>query len=870
MSTQSSKNKLKNLENNEEKFHENNKISKIFKSSKYSSSKEKTNIKYMNLNKLKNLNLNINLLKNKNFNLNTIENKLNDKLSNSLIKSLSNCNSDSINIQKNLSKRAINDAKIFTYKHSQKRINQLLINDSPINNSTNSNNGNLNATLKNSKNSNYKNVPMTNSSQNIMKNNSKKKNYLNINEMYLSTEPENKDFFIPSPKDKNKNMNLKIPLILKNQLNKSNSKERIYIATKSNENNFQNYPPSNNQINSMTQKQLLFKKFKKFSAVFSANDKAKIYNNLNNSNLNSQKIDNDNNNNKNIINTNNRYNYSNSKKKSIEKNLTLNVSNSYKDMTKINSKNISMKPLETYSSSRDFIEDFFNELENYSINVNDIHTHSINRMNIGNFFDREFKMIITGEKPMESLDIEIKKKLSKYSEIWKKFLSFYEKMSMKLNVSEKSNYINNFDLSTNNVFNHNHNLNDICVNNSAEIDGKMKYLKLKKELEDKFAKLMKIEEIRIQEISKEKEKIIQDLRNQLNLKDLYLTEIQENMKNLKSKENLLSNSFLMCESIPDKKQEQIQFRVQLLNNFQNKNNRERPFSENTINNNYNLNFTSELTSPKLEERASPFGNDLMNSQSISKENYNMLNRQVSSEYLNEQNEILLYDQKQFIREKRLLVSENKSLFEKIGELEKLLNIHKEKEIKLMKVLFFLNKQGVPIDDIIKNQVIPDKTPRGEISQISINETNQSQNESFKSVESLMFYPITLSKPALFEKPQIIPNLDLKDINKKFNLEYETARKSNKVIINNNDSIKQTFTKFINDRNGEIKKENYQGHKNFQNNTPTDHFEKESDKKINLSSNKDLSDIQNFNNNLESIYKNLNINEGKEFDENVKK
>jgi len=126
----------------------------------------------------------------------------------------------------------------------------------------------------------------------------------------------------------------------------------------------------------------------------------------------------------------------------------------------------------------------------------------------------------------------------------------------------------------------------------------------------------------------------------------------------------------------------------------------------------------------------------------------------------------------------MLVSENKGLFNKLSEMEKLLNFQKEKEIKLMKVLFFLNKQGIPIDDIIENQLISEKSEINENSEIN-RENNFSPLESSKSMDSLMYLPLTLTKPSSYTKPEVIPLLNLRDINNKYNLEYGSAKKSNK-------------------------------------------------------------------------------------------
>ncbi len=480
------------------------------------------------------------------------------------------------------------------------------------------------------------------------------------------------------------------------------------------------------------------------------------------------------------------------------------------------SKNIYTQiPLETYSSHNDFIDEFFFELQNYNNNssviLEDSEKHIIDSINnkVLSIFDNIFKKIITGQKPMESLDIDIKKKLNKYSETWKKFLSVFEKNSIKYKSNQNPSYINNIDLSTKNVINHNHNIHNTesCLSkiknnknnhnhNSNTNENRLCdlncYSKINNELEEKFTNLMQKEVTKVKGVLKQKEKIIEDLHNQINIKNSYISEMQQgSVNNPKSKDLGTSNRLLRSENFSrdimrEKASEKnISDEAQSLkNNLQPNNNLK---SENK-NENEKLNMKKNKESKAFEAKNAFILEEA--------EEFSLKKKPIDT--FDDQTELLLYDQKQFIRERRLLVSENKSLFEKINEMEKLLNFQKEKEIKLMKLLFFLNKQGIPIDEIIQTHILPEKSGREENSQL-MRESNQTPSGSYKSMESLMYMPITLDKPMPYVKPQIIPVLDFTDINNKFNMEYDSCRLKSNSNCNdsNNNCVNKKFT-IIND------------------------------------------------------------------------
>jgi len=667
------------------------------------------------------------------------------------------------------------------------------------------NNLSMNSSLKNNQDLIFKNIPFIDK----MKVN---------NKLYLSTEPEILHTIFANLNTIPKNFSSNNAKKISNNNNSFNNSSLYgnYLKTNPNINNnslLNNITNTSNYDNNKTKhsNHLILNKIKKSSGLFNSYSRSSNINNLSYINLNNQS-----------------YNYySNSKNNRKQTKNVSNLSNPHKGKNSSisNKTQINNLEIETYSSPKDFIEDFFEELEKYCNNIDDCQAYNINRINILKIFDNIFKNIITGEKPMESLDIHIKKKLKNYSETWKKFLFNFEKMSIKINNSNNQNFINNIDFSTKNVINHNHNHNHNhnsfdCVNDTCS---NKCYQNLKSELEEKFTNMMKNEVNKINRILNEKEKIIEDLKNQINIKNSYISEIQESLINIKSKEGLTSHSNLISDQfsnnintlnpifINNNKNinKTLNSNINYVNNNSIYTNLDKnfqkqkplsPFSEQNdhsrqtlSNNNFLENNNSDLiierdTINKIDilefKKNSNSKNDQQNSILNNLYDMNLNENNKITDKTNNQNELSLYDQKQFIRERNLLINENKNLFEKINDLERILNFQKEKEIKLMKVLFFLNKQGIPIDEIIKNQILTEKSSREEISQINRENENFTPLESCKSMDSLMFLPITLEKPNFFLKPQAIPNLNLKNINNKFNMEYESPKKLHQKLIMN--------------------------------------------------------------------------------------
>ncbi len=420
---------------------------------------------------------------------------------------------------------------------------------------------------------------------------------------------------------------------------------------------------------------------------------------------------------------------------SENKNLNLN-----NNILNQNSNNASFVNNQFYSSSKDFIFDFFNELE-YYIRISEKNEGgSNNKTRVYNIFDKIFKNLITGEKQMEYLDVNIRKNLNTFSEIWKRFLLFFEKNSYD-DKFRGSNYINNIDLSTKNVINHNHKSSKECINIKKIIEYDLVLKNMKRELNN------------LKNILGEKEKIILDIKNQLDAKNLLINETQEtyNFSNpLHCKEFNYTNQKKINANISE------DFKFHSNNIYFNDNNNE----------NKNLSNTSKknLISTK---------NDLNSSISILDSNHIDKNNKFSIDDAGS----FLNIRMQLIEERKQFLLENNYLFDKIIELENALNIQKEKQLKLMKVLFFLNKQGIPINDIIQNQILSNNKNIGDIEH---NIKNSSIIQSNRSIESLMYLPITLEKPNAFSKLTIIPSLNLKNINAKFNLEYNSAKNPNKL------------------------------------------------------------------------------------------
>ncbi len=903
-----SKNILKHSVNDSKKLTEKEIISSVIKNFVSCSNEKSRDNKLQKIIK----NDNTNSFKYPKFNTSNSNNK-NNKDNNSNYINFSSCNSiKNSNVSYMEAKNGRGDkcnknnfTNTFHFNYEPQKImhnNENFNNQSQINNnSTFCNNSNINISLKN-----HKELPF-NKIQDI--------STQNVNKMlYLSTEPEKSEFnFFHA------NLNPKAIKVFKNKNteveNKSNKSSNLnvtslynnFLRTNSHKNyNTPNTMNNNNQFANTTN-QVLINKLKKASFLMNISNKHfYLSNNISNTDISLN--NNQNNNNKTNSNSNNKKRNSNGKNIKIPANknpLTLsnssskNINNLKLSLNNIPKKTQSPSPIRTYSSQHEFIEDFFKDLEKYSSSNNETNSNSnsnqaqqqnlnLNHLNILNIFDNLFKKIISGQKPMDTLDIQIKKKLSDYSEVWKKFLLAYEKNSIAANAAKNPNpnYINNIDLSTKNVINHNHNLNSYDAAENENKCSKDPFVSgnhycalenLKAELDEKFTNMMKTEVNKIKGVVCEKEKIIEELQKEIEIKNFCISEMQETLKNnFKPKDGLVWHSQLFSDNMLKETLQENDLSI-INNNSFNKNS-DNIIINNNHKNNHNLNINNLLNNnnyinnksniksnndftalsnnnlqpiliPTLaKEKSNDYAfNSISNNNILIADNSYFFNEQqdgqedqskinnffdhnnnlnfrenhnnnksnennnkIMLDYKNKiknnndsatednaienisepVNEMSLYDQKQFIREKHMLQSENKSLFNKLNEMEKLVNFQKEKEVKLMKVLYYLNKQGIPIDEIIQNQYLlfSEKSEIDEqiISQINHPESNFTPLESSKSMDSLMYLPLTLEKPNIFLKPNVIPVLNFNGINSKFNLEYGSAKtkdsNKNKICI----------------------------------------------------------------------------------------
>lgn len=119
----------------------------------------------------------------------------------------------------------------------------------------------------------------------------------------------------------------------------------------------------------------------------------------------------------------------------------------------------------------------------------------------------------------------------------------------------------------------------------------------------------------------------------------------------------------------------------------------------------------------------------------------------------EENEYDEYAKKQMVRNVKLLSAENRQLHEEIVE-------YKNKEIKLMKLLFEMKKRGIPIEEMIET-----------VDDLNSN-TNINAELSNNSEASATFTPLILNTEDNFTvKPKMIPKLNFNQLNEKYNLEH---------------------------------------------------------------------------------------------------
>jgi len=89
-------------------------------------------------------------------------------------------------------------------------------------------------------------------------------------------------------------------------------------------------------------------------------------------------------------------------------------------------------------------------------------------------------------------------------------------------------------------------------------------------------------------------------------------------------------------------------------------------------------------------------------------NISDLNKKILNQKHSENQENQLYNYKQSLRDYNLLLNENKGLREELNALNKDISAKKEKEVKIMKILFMLTKRGVPVEEMIGKEMLMKK------------------------------------------------------------------------------------------------------------------------------------------------------------------
>ena len=190
---------------------------------------------------------------------------------------------------------------------------------------------------------------------------------------------------------------------------------------------------------------------------------------------------------------------------------------------------------------------------------------------------------------------------------------------------------------------------------------------------------------------------------------------------------------------------------------------------------------------------------------------------------NEEDEYEQYSKKIMLRNIKSLTVEN-------NDLRKELEIYKNKEIKIMSILYNLNKNGIPIDDLVNFAEDPN---------FNTDNTNITSSNTFipiylKSNSNINnFYDI--------KNDMNIPNLNFDNLNQKYNEDFILNNKNNKKNVPNN---------FIDIGNIKI---NFNDNQNYVNSP------------ITSSINNSVSTTANgysYNNNLKNKEKNKNFNNNK--------
>lgn len=106
-----------------------------------------------------------------------------------------------------------------------------------------------------------------------------------------------------------------------------------------------------------------------------------------------------------------------------------------------------------------------------------------------------------------------------------------------------------------------------------------------------------------------------------------------------------------------------------------------------------------------------------------------------------QDQIKMYNFKQIIRDYKLLEEDNSNLRVELGKLNEDLNERKEKEYKIMRLLFYLHNNGLNVVDIMENEILSDvKNKDFMTSDSKFHELSTKSFNTFHSEDHFNFIP----------------------------------------------------------------------------------------------------------------------------------
>jgi len=130
-----------------------------------------------------------------------------------------------------------------------------------------------------------------------------------------------------------------------------------------------------------------------------------------------------------------------------------------------------------------------------------------------------------------------------------------------------------------------------------------------------------------------------------------------------------------------------------------------------------------------------------------------------------------------LRDNTLLTNDNKQLRDNVHQLEKEIDSLKAKDIKMMKLLFTLSRKGIAINEMLENEF--------KSNQNTIHDTiNTEKEEEPSSTNDSMYGPIYVEPRIIMNKPQVVPPLNLTNINNSdCNFMSETSKNDIKLTSN---------------------------------------------------------------------------------------